>query len=511
MSNFNNDHNEWINKINNIKCTVNIRDPQQLEIRSITNPNPPILFLVVSVEKGFSVRRRYSDFEYLRQVLLSRYSTGIFIPPLPEKKILNKSDDFLRLRMRGLNFFIERLLKNPYLKNDVTTQAFLCINDNNAWNEHKKENPPKVNNILKNSTTKVTNNTTSNTTTAAVNALTNVSSFFSSFSTSSTPPAAAAASSSSTGTNDINEITSSENTITDDDIDDDVNVNEKNESEVRWRDAVKNFNLPENSDRLINDIRSQLNNLETVMKQLSNSSSQLLNQSIIHSNTLKDFNNQYDQVIKVESTSASKDKVEYTHESSVELLNVLKLMGNTFKDWSDAVETEPKVLETLLHEVLRYELLCIKELKRLLLQRDQLVTSKDKFVKLERQYESDIQTLEKTGKMDKVNKLKIKLVEIKSKLKNYEQLVLKMDKALFLDTFNNFYEGKIKNFKELIGKLSAAYILYLKKQQQVFINSLENLSLNLDEYTKKASIALENENQSNSSLENNNNDGATSI
>ena len=71
-------------------------------------------------------------------MLLSRY-VGVVIPPLPEKKAMgNKSADFIRLRMRSLGMFMVRVVLNPYLKVDVSTSAFLSVNDSSEWEKIKK-------------------------------------------------------------------------------------------------------------------------------------------------------------------------------------------------------------------------------------------------------------------------------------------------------------------------------------------------------------------------------------
>ena len=47
------------------------------------------------------VRRRYSDFEWLR-IVLAKFNPGQVVPPLPNKKIGNRrfEEDFLEKRMK---------------------------------------------------------------------------------------------------------------------------------------------------------------------------------------------------------------------------------------------------------------------------------------------------------------------------------------------------------------------------------------------------------------------------
>jgi len=71
-----------------------------------------------------AVLRRYSDFDWLRDILRLRYR-GMLIPPLPEKKMLGGSDDFLDFRMGELQFFLNEIVANPFLMCDHALALFL--------------------------------------------------------------------------------------------------------------------------------------------------------------------------------------------------------------------------------------------------------------------------------------------------------------------------------------------------------------------------------------------------
>ena len=62
------------------------------------------------------VRRRYSDFEYFRDIL-ERESTRVTIPPLPGKVFTNRfSDDVIEHRRKGLQRFLEVVAGHPLLQ-----------------------------------------------------------------------------------------------------------------------------------------------------------------------------------------------------------------------------------------------------------------------------------------------------------------------------------------------------------------------------------------------------------
>jgi sorting nexin-3/12 len=63
-----------------------------------------------------TVRRRYSDFEYFRDIL-ERESARVTIPPLPGKVFTNRfSDDVIEHRREGLQRFLQIVVGHPLLQ-----------------------------------------------------------------------------------------------------------------------------------------------------------------------------------------------------------------------------------------------------------------------------------------------------------------------------------------------------------------------------------------------------------
>jgi len=79
--------------------------------------------------QDYIVRRRYSDFEWLRHQLTHAYPTHI-VPPLPEKHTLLEQIDrydrsFILCRMQLLGRFLNRVADHPVLSCDKRYKAFL--------------------------------------------------------------------------------------------------------------------------------------------------------------------------------------------------------------------------------------------------------------------------------------------------------------------------------------------------------------------------------------------------
>lgn len=71
------------------------------------------------------VRRRFSDFDWLQDVLVARFH-GFAIPLLPEKRMVGNTDEnFIVERMAGLQQWMRQVAANPYLRLDTTFKVFL--------------------------------------------------------------------------------------------------------------------------------------------------------------------------------------------------------------------------------------------------------------------------------------------------------------------------------------------------------------------------------------------------
>lgn len=106
-----------------------------------------VTYLVTTRTYGFVVRRRYSDFEWLRNVLVARFP-GMLVPSLPPKEIKgaafkNASDDpsaslFIQMRMQLLRHFVNGLSAIPFVRSDASLLAFLSCQGDRDWQAAKE-------------------------------------------------------------------------------------------------------------------------------------------------------------------------------------------------------------------------------------------------------------------------------------------------------------------------------------------------------------------------------------
>jgi hypothetical protein len=115
--------------------SVQIADPQTVS-GTFTSYTTYLIISSLSGEDG--VRRRFSDFDWLRDVLTARYH-GLAVPLMPEKRMVgNTGKAFVEERMAGLENFMLLLLANPYLRADVTTRMFLSQKGTAEFEQAKK-------------------------------------------------------------------------------------------------------------------------------------------------------------------------------------------------------------------------------------------------------------------------------------------------------------------------------------------------------------------------------------
>ncbi|ORX59402.1 hypothetical protein DM01DRAFT_1381014 [Hesseltinella vesiculosa] len=84
-----------------------------------------------------SVVRRYSDFYLLWESLLKRFPLRA-VPLLPPKQLRNFNDAFLEKRRRGLNRFMNALVRHPCLGKDELVTNFIHHQDFASWFQKAK-------------------------------------------------------------------------------------------------------------------------------------------------------------------------------------------------------------------------------------------------------------------------------------------------------------------------------------------------------------------------------------
>lgn len=109
--------------------------------------------------QNFDVRRRFSDFLWLRTRLVSRFG-AMWVPAMPPKNVeamvgvqydSSLSGPFITYRIQGLRVFLNRVLDSTFLRDDTSVVAFLSEGTSGGWSAaKKKEALPKIRPIKEN-------------------------------------------------------------------------------------------------------------------------------------------------------------------------------------------------------------------------------------------------------------------------------------------------------------------------------------------------------------------------
>ena len=133
-------------KISDIEIKSIISNPRKISDSLVKNSY--LLYDITTPKMNWFVNRRYSDFIWLRETLIALFPT-ILMPQLPKKKIGNRrfEEDFIQKRMKGLQKFLDEVLKNEILKTADPLISFLSFSERGFFEQQMKIITPKNLNI----------------------------------------------------------------------------------------------------------------------------------------------------------------------------------------------------------------------------------------------------------------------------------------------------------------------------------------------------------------------------
>jgi len=103
--------------------------------------NAYVIYNITTKDKvgvTLTTSRRYSDFDWLHDILKMEYK-HLIIPPLPEKAIFDRfSPEFVEYRRKELERFLKRTLVNPELSQAAALRTFLTANEADMELERSK-------------------------------------------------------------------------------------------------------------------------------------------------------------------------------------------------------------------------------------------------------------------------------------------------------------------------------------------------------------------------------------
>lgn len=124
--------------INDKDVKVIVRNPKASDTTFLQSTF--ITYEVLTESQEWLVRRRFSDFEWLRSILCKCFPR-LVVPPLPPKKIGNRrfEEDFILKRMMFLQKFIDEVMENETFKTSEALIAFLSMIDRGQFDSKMRE------------------------------------------------------------------------------------------------------------------------------------------------------------------------------------------------------------------------------------------------------------------------------------------------------------------------------------------------------------------------------------
>lgn len=118
---------------------ISVSNPQVVGTNIVTKY---VCYTVETQPFDYAVQRRYNDFIWLRDRLVSSFP-GMLVPALPPKKSTTGvhrdiEGDFIRTRMNHLHIWLGHLSKIPFVTGDPALEAFLTKAAGPEWDNAKK-------------------------------------------------------------------------------------------------------------------------------------------------------------------------------------------------------------------------------------------------------------------------------------------------------------------------------------------------------------------------------------
>ena len=422
-SKFWSDHMQWQTQVLKTNWSASVKNPMKSGGFSSY-----VSYEVALSPMGYTVRRRYSDFKWLQDLLQRRY-VGILISPLPPKEGMMAAKGFLKIRMRHLNIFLNKLVSNPYLRSDNSLMDFFSCGEKKQWTSTKKS-------AVKEQSLMMAKQLKGD----------------------SSDAVSAVASKPNVGAN-------------------------------KWVEAIEAYVLPDNTDASIRRIQQQVMVLERLMKAVLKSSNKLVQQSHQYALEMGEFNVAFQALVHTEQSGGLGNNGD---SGSPELTAILSKMGYMFSSWHEVLKFQPGVNQMLLHEVFNFELRMVQSLQDLFKQRQVMLNAAQKAQMGLTNVELKKQGLLSRGKDNEAVKMDKKIESAELNLKRCNYVVNFMTKGLFYSELERFTTDKVTAFREMMAQFSAAHYAYAKRLHDQWALSLDSVgNIDKDLMIQKANATLE--------------------
>jgi hypothetical protein len=408
-----------------------------------------VTYLVRTEPYTYLVRRRYSDFLWLRQVLERRY-IGMLLPCLPPKNYtggvpvpgkssssstsdrmsvdgsssnLNKgaeSSSHVQHRMRMLSIFLEKIVNIPYVRGDSSVLAFLSIQNEKEWEEAQKQ-------------------------TALEDLFT----------------------SKSTGCQ-------------------------------MWRKTLASAVIPENGQRILLDFISQLDYLSGHISKMLSITKNIVQRSNERKNETVAFSNAFAEWGRTEQLFGDHQKFEYVNKDSGQMVKLLGSTDSMLNALGKVQSFGPVITESVLSASLTYLLLQVEGFQALIKSRDieirELQKAQTALTAKKQMKENGGGDQPKksgmfnfTAKSETVNDA---IIREEEEVKNRSNRVDSMARALFFCEIDRFNEERRIVVQAAFGMMAASELMVTTREAKIYNTFFSKCELDVGEESQKAKDLL---------------------
>ena len=124
--------------LNDKEITIQVKNPKASDKKLFEQTY--ITYEVITDQLQWCVRRRFSDFDWLRKILVKLFPRNL-VPPIPGKKVGPRrfEQDFIEKRMMFLQKFLDNVIINENFKTSEALVAFLSFVDRSQFEQKMKE------------------------------------------------------------------------------------------------------------------------------------------------------------------------------------------------------------------------------------------------------------------------------------------------------------------------------------------------------------------------------------
>jgi len=248
----------------------------------------------------------------------------------------------------------------------------------------------------------------------------------------------------------------------------------------KWTEVLEHYELPENTEQLIGSLQTKINLLEKVQEKMIASNLSVIKTASIYGKELKKWCNTMFEAQK------EADKVETTGNTDTRADHQEKMKNtmNAFDDMTSFQNFQPAVEKLLLHEVLRFELKQILELKKHIKKRDALMDANKRETNKLSTLEMEHLRLVQRGQPDKAEAVNVKIEDQKKVLEKSTLAVNTMTKGLFFAEVDDFWSRKIDSFQNMMGEFAATQHELSKRQAEMWKNYVSKLGYDVSTFLK---------------------------